>query len=129
VGTQVRVTQGIFIGNEGKVILADLDRNRWVAPRPLLRIFVRTSLCLVPGASIRSRSHARFRRSLRRGGDTMGGRFLVRMDVFSKETPTEFAPEQLELLHVQEDVGPEVDEAVEQVARWRCGKRYAWLLE
>lgn len=37
------------------------------------------------------------------------------MDLFKRETPTEFSPDQLELLEVVEEVGPEVDQAVEEV--------------
>lgn len=36
------------------------------------------------------------------------------MDLFKRETPTEFSPDQLELLEVVEEVGPEVDQAVEE---------------
>ncbi len=40
----------------------------------------------------------------------------MRLDVFKRETPTEFAPEQLELVEEEEEgLGPDVDEGVEQV--------------
>jgi len=69
VGSIVRVLQGVFNGNEGKIIEADLDRNR----------------------------------------------FKVRMDLFKRETPTEFSPDQLELIEEAAPTpGPKVDAEVEE---------------